>query len=310
MFTFRITKTILLLTGLGIATLSGCSLTPGDETDGDLALRVKVEFADVDKSAARADIYEDIADISASARVDRLLAACDDVCGEACDAEVQRAGGGDLTVTIAPDSTLVLAGELSFELGSPGSQYRLTVDLEQRGRRIEGLYAGLVTLGSGLEATLDTLRISDVIPDDLTIDELSLCLDTDIVELDDEERCLRDVEISGTWAPDLNELVIRYDRADVEIEGVESDEVRVVYRAALQPTPIFTGCTELELVSADVGELDVTLILFPTPDTGPGQVGERLAGNVTLDLLYPDGTIEVQESGVVEAVRVEPQTAF
>jgi len=54
------------------------------------------------------------------------------------------------------------------------------------------------------------------------------------------------------------------------------------------------------------GTVDVTIELLPTPELGPGQVGEGLNGGLVINLYRPDGTLEVSEPGSVTMSRVEP----
>jgi hypothetical protein len=296
----------LILGGLLVA---GCTLSPDDHDPRSTRFEVNVTLADGDKALA-ADLVDDLPFLSARARVWSLPGDCDDVCDPDCAADATLAGEGDLAVVLGDDpelATLVLAGDLAFTVDSPGSRYRLDVDLLERGRIIEGIYVGDIELESGLGAVVDSLTLSDVIPDDFTIDTLELCLSSDVVEIDPGLRCvdLAD-QISGTWDADTNAMVMSYIRSGIDVEGVDGDSVLVRLQAALVPAPIYTGCAEVPGLSPGSDTVSIDLILLPTADTGPGLPGEGLRGELSV-FLYDDSTEPVlSELGRVTLERRDP----
>jgi hypothetical protein len=303
----------LLVSGLLALLALGCTLAPDDTPrEPVFALQIAAVVDDPGKSA-RADLVDDVAYLSGRARIWSLPAelpeGCQDVCDEGCAEAGLLLADGPLAVTVDEESApprLILSGDVSFDLDSPGSRYRLEVALLERGRRIEGDYAGDLVLDSGLEALVDSLHLSAVLPDDYTIEDLVLCLDTDLVELDPADRCVDETYgIAGTWDRELNELVIVYERGDVEIEGSDSDSVQVRLNAALQPAPIYAGCTELEFVAVGDDPVAVTLTLTELADSGPGLAGEILAGDLVMGLYGDDGAVEIAEHGILSVIRTE-----
>lgn len=300
------------LVALGLVTILvvGCTLSPDDSPlNVSLVVHVEAVIDDAGKSM-QVDFVDDIEYLSGRARIWSLPNGCNDVCDEACLAMGQLIGSGVLTVAL--DETIdpvgiVMEGNLDFELDTPGSLYRLDVDLLERGRRVEGVYEGDIDLDSGLGAQVELLRLSDLIGDDFTIDVLEFCMNSDLVELDPEDRCIEPDDISGTWNPDLNQLVFAYTRSDIEVEGADGDSLLVRLNAALQPALIYTGCTEIGNVASGGGSVDVSITLAPQddPPSGPGHVGEELAGVLVISLYTDDGALELSEEGRVTVARTE-----
>jgi len=308
------TPTNLLIALALVALMAlGCTLAP-DEDGPASSLVIRVEAAmDATSKSAAADLIDDAEFLSGRATIwslpEGLPQDCDDVCDAGCLEVATQLASGPLVVSLDESTEpprLLLDGDLSFELDSPGSLYRLDVDLQERGRRIQGLYAGDIVLGSGLEVQADTLRFASVDPVNGIIGDITFCMDTDIVELDPEERCVSEEnEILGVWDPDLNQLVMTYVRNDVQVEGTTSDSVLVRFDAELQPATIYTGCAELGNLAAGAEVVEVTISLEPTPETGPGLVGEELAGDLVINLYTPEGEVEVSETGRVTVQRTE-----
>jgi len=288
----------------------GCTLSPDDAEPSSMTFRINVRLDDQDKSR-RADLIDDLEFLSARAVVsslpDGLPAGCEDVCEPACLEEATRLDEARLEVSLVEgddEPHLVLAGDLVFQIDSPGSVYRLDVELLERGRIVEGLYVGSLVLDSGLEAVVDSLTLSDLIPDDFTIDHLQLCLDSDAVELAPEDRCVDESDhISGTWDPDVNAMVMSYTRSEIEIEGVEADSVLVRLDAALQPAPIYRGCAEIPHPTPGSDTVDIDLLLIPDPFSGPGRSGEMLRGELTMSLFDDQGDEVLTETGRLTTVR-------
>lgn len=296
----------LLATGLLAILFVGCALSPDDgPATGTILLRMEVVIDDVGKSV-RADLIDDLEFLSAEARIsslpDGLPEGCEDICEEACLAASRLVGRGALTVAL--DETvdpvrLILEGDVSLDLDSPGSLYRLDVDLLERGRRIEGVYAGDIFLDSGLEMTVESLTLSDLIPDDFTIDDIEICLGSDQVDVDPEDRCISDpTVISGTWDRDLNQVVIVYTQSGIVVEGTDSDSVLVRMNAALRPMPILSGCAEIAGLAVGSGAVEVTIVL-DQPAPGPGAAGEGMSGDMVFMLIDAEGAAEITEKGRV-----------
>ena len=294
-----------------VAVLSnGCALSPDDgPATGTIVLRMEVVIDDAEK-AVRADLFDDLEFLSARARIvsmpGGLPDGCEDVCEDACLEVGRLVGSGSLDVALdatADPVRLILVGEVSLELDSPGSRYRLDVDLLQRGVSIEGVYAGDIALDSGLEVIVESLILSDVLADDFTIGEIEFCVDSDLVDLDPEDRCADgDDGISGTWDSDLNQVVISYMRSDVEVEGADGDSVLVRLNARLEPMSILSGCTEIENLAVGGGPVDVSVVL-DQPAPGPGRAGEAMSGEISFFLIRADGTAEITERGRMTLTR-------
>jgi hypothetical protein len=296
----RLSAALGAMSWMGIG-LAGCGWGgSGDPTPGSVTISV-VTTAPRTSAPGFPDLPADLTRLSGRARIFCYpdVGGNDDLCSQTADFN-DLAGQCDLVVTAGSQSpsTLELSGDLNFELGSPGSRYRLEVDLLELGSDVRGEFAGVISLDSGLEAYIDSLIVTAFEP----ALSAKICLSTTIDEQSESTCEDSGSGLGGSYDNDRNDLHLHYE---------VGDSIRTEFRGQLLPTVIYHGCTTIdENLVGGAGPIDVEIDLGPSGST-PGQVGpdpynEQIAGTVTFTEIHFGGALISQETGTFSVSRTAP----
>ncbi len=303
-----------VITLLGaVALLAGCSLdAPVGDPSTTVAISVVAPLPARDSSKfAQAELDSILAyprRLSAEVTILRLGAQ---------DQPVASVGAGDLrNIEIdAGDRQLRLAGVVDIEPDQlVGNRYRLDLEVKFLGRDPQGEFRGGIVLDSGIEITVTTFSIGQLVPGEGRTEitqDATLCLSSSAVVPDGgnpgDPFCVIPGEFGGPgviFRPGAAAVSFGYQRDHVIWEGADSPRtIDVAFRGALLPATVMTGAQTIgPLVPGRPDPVTVNVPLDVTLDTsGPGHPGEVLSGLVFLQ--FTDGLPPV-ETGQATLVRV------
>ena len=290
---------MLVQSVLVLASSTNCALLAPDSVDvqeSDLRVTATLAAGSGTQAPCRTsrELAEDYPNLSGRAQ---LLGASDAV----------TIGQGELEVLgIDDENALELAGEFTFDIFALQPQYRFNVALLYQGHEVEGVYAGLVVLESGFEITVSSLTVPRLLgqPDGtFTATDVEFCVASDAVD-QGQAFCTSQAEIDNgalVYDPAANRVTYSYRRANVDWLGKGTRTIVVSLDGELEPLGIYDGT---ETVESELGRLppEVAVTLQPIANSGPGAVGERLAG--TVSIRFEDGDPPT-ETGTFALTRTE-----